>query len=152
MMRGSMRPRILRLLRRVRRDERGSVVVEFALILPVFFMVIFAIWEFGRIYQTINAITAGAREGARLGAVFEKPWEQHAAIKGRADTVAATMFGVQRSDSVTVVCGEGNCNTVTVTVFLKMQGTTPLLSLLGYPDGLPLRGQAIFRWERAPQL
>lgn len=139
--------RLPRFPRRFARDERGAVIVEFALILPIFFTIIFALMEFGRAYQTLNAVYAGAREGARLGAVLKTPWLEHDAIKARAEETAQSMFGFQEADSVQVVCAD-QCETITVTVFLKMQGFTPLFGILGYPDGIPLRGQAIMRWER----
>src|SRR5688572_1770500 len=54
--------------RRARGDE-GVALVEFALIAPLFFLLIFGIIEFGwGFYQKID-VRHGAREGARLAAV-----------------------------------------------------------------------------------
>ena len=44
-------------------------MVEFALISAVFFMIIFAIIEFGRLFYTHNALTDAARRGARYAAL-----------------------------------------------------------------------------------
>ena len=49
-------------LRGFARDERGAVVVEFALILPLFVLFVFAIMEFARGYQALNAIQNITRE------------------------------------------------------------------------------------------
>jgi hypothetical protein len=51
------------------RGERGVALVEFAIVAPLFFLLIFGIVEFGwGFYQKID-VRHGAREGARLAAV-----------------------------------------------------------------------------------
>jgi Flp pilus assembly protein TadG len=54
--------------RRAKGDE-GAVLVEFAIILPVLFLVLFAIVEFGWGFAQYLDVRHGAREGARLAAV-----------------------------------------------------------------------------------
>jgi Flp pilus assembly protein TadG len=54
--------------KRAGRDE-GAVLVEFAIILPVLFLVLFAIVEFGWGFAQYLDVRHGAREGARLAAV-----------------------------------------------------------------------------------
>lgn len=51
------------------RNERGTTMAEFALIASVFFMIIFAIIEFGRLLYTHNALTDATRRGARYAAL-----------------------------------------------------------------------------------
>lgn len=46
--------------------RRGAVIVEMALILPIFFLVVLGIVEFGRAMMVSNLITNSAREGCRL--------------------------------------------------------------------------------------
>ena len=48
-----------------REDDRGAIVVEFALILPILLILLFGIIEFGRAYNTQIALQGAAREGAR---------------------------------------------------------------------------------------
>jgi Flp pilus assembly protein TadG len=55
--------------RRVRRHERGAVALEFALILPLLFMILFGTIEFGRVYSQWQVFNGAAREGARCAAV-----------------------------------------------------------------------------------
>ncbi len=50
-------------------DDRGASTVEFALIVPVLIMLIFAIFQFGMAFGDHLVITHAAREGARLAAV-----------------------------------------------------------------------------------
>jgi hypothetical protein len=59
--------------RRRRRFGRGQALVEFALVLPVFVMLLFGIIDFGRFVYTMNAMGNGAREGARSGSVTIRP-------------------------------------------------------------------------------
>ena len=51
------------------RNEKGASAVEFALVLPVFVMLVFGIFQFGIAFNNWIAITHAAREGARLAAV-----------------------------------------------------------------------------------
>jgi Flp pilus assembly protein TadG len=53
-----------------RRRERGTSVVEMAIVLPLLLMLVFAIGEFGLMYQQWQTLTNAAREGARTGVVF----------------------------------------------------------------------------------
>ncbi len=48
------------------RPQRGSTLVEAAITLPVLFMLLMAILEFGRAYNIYQVITDAAREGARI--------------------------------------------------------------------------------------
>ena len=52
-----------------RREERGSVVVEFALVLPIIVLLLFGMIEFGRGYNAKVQLTSAVREGARAVAL-----------------------------------------------------------------------------------
>jgi Flp pilus assembly protein TadG len=49
--------------------DRGAVVVEFALLLPLLVLLVFGIIDFGRAFNAQIALTQAAREGARLDAL-----------------------------------------------------------------------------------
>ncbi len=51
------------------RDHRGQSIVEFALILPVFVLVLVGVFDLGRGIYAFNTISQAAREGARLAIV-----------------------------------------------------------------------------------
>lgn len=51
------------------RGERGNAILEFALVAPILFSVMFGISEIGRAMYTVQMLTAAAREGARVAAV-----------------------------------------------------------------------------------
>jgi hypothetical protein len=52
-----------------RRRSRGQTLVEFALIAPLFFLLLFSIIEFGRAVYYIQMLNNAAREGARFAIV-----------------------------------------------------------------------------------
>lgn len=47
------------------RNARGSEIAEFAMILPLFFMILIGIFWFGQAFRIYGTITHAAREGAR---------------------------------------------------------------------------------------
>ena len=49
-----------------RRNGRGAAAVEFAIIAPVFFLLIFGMIEFGRMVMVQQILTNASREGARI--------------------------------------------------------------------------------------
>jgi hypothetical protein len=54
-------------------SESGQTLVEFALVLPIFLMVVFGLLDVGRLVYTNSALSQAAREGARLAAA-EGSW------------------------------------------------------------------------------
>lgn len=62
-----------RTLRGVRRDQRGQALVEFALIAPLLFVLIFGVIDFGRALDYYNQLTQLAGQGARAAAVNRNP-------------------------------------------------------------------------------
>jgi Flp pilus assembly protein TadG len=57
---------------RGRRDRiRGQAMVEFALVFPIFVVVLFGLFDVGRFVYVANAISQGTREGARYGSVAD---------------------------------------------------------------------------------
>ncbi len=71
---GSLRPQIAlssgvkleKICRRCRRNRLGVAAVEFAVIAPVFFLLILGMIEFGRMVMVQQVITNASREGARI--------------------------------------------------------------------------------------
>ena len=55
-----------RVCRLCRRNRRGAAAVEFALVAPIFFALIFGMIELGRAIMVQQVITNGSREGARI--------------------------------------------------------------------------------------
>jgi len=60
-------------LRALRREERGTALVEFALIAPLLFLLLFGIIDFGRALNYYNQVTQLAGQGARAAVVNRMP-------------------------------------------------------------------------------
>lgn len=65
-------------------SERGASLVEFALVAPVLFLVVFGIVEFGMGLNDYQSLRQGVREGARQAAV-----QQYGAEDGTCTTITA---------------------------------------------------------------
>lgn len=61
----------MKLIRRHR--SRGQAMVEFALVAPILFLMLFAVVDFGRYVYTANGLNEAAREAARAGSVAIRP-------------------------------------------------------------------------------
>ncbi len=60
--------------RELSRSQRGAVLVEAALVLPVMVVIVVGISEFGLLFSTTSTATASSRSGARLAAtMFQRP-------------------------------------------------------------------------------
>ena len=66
-------PRPRRSLRALRRDQRGTALVEFALIAPLLFLLLFGVIEFGRVLNYYNDLTQLSGQGARAAVVSRNP-------------------------------------------------------------------------------
>jgi Flp pilus assembly protein TadG len=58
-------------MKRLTRNERGTALLETALVLPIVLLVSVGIFEFGRAYQMEQVLTNAAREGARVAILME---------------------------------------------------------------------------------
>lgn len=127
---------------RGRDDERGSVMAEFALVLPVLLFILFGIIEFGIAFNRAQAVEAAAREGARLASLSST-------TSGDVTTrVNEALTGIPLDNPVTVGVAPGGCagregQAVTVTVDYLHDVTIPLL----FSTNVNLTGQAVFRCE-----
>jgi Flp pilus assembly protein TadG len=59
--------------RKMRRDEHGGSLVEFAIVMPLLFILLFGIIDFGILLYNQAVITNASREGARYGIVARSP-------------------------------------------------------------------------------
>ncbi len=61
----------MRRISRLLHSQRGTAVVEFALILPLFLTLVFSVIELGSAWYSKQMLVNASREGARLGALFD---------------------------------------------------------------------------------
>ncbi len=55
--------------RRRRKERRAAVTVEFAVVAPIFLIILLGVAEASRLYDQQNQLSIAAREGARLAAM-----------------------------------------------------------------------------------
>ncbi len=121
----------------IRRD--GQALVEFALVIPIFILIVIGIIEFGRLWMTLNTLTGAAREGVRVAAVTAPdPTLVNNAVNNI--LTAANITGV-----TITLAGPNGANEVTVTV--QMTYTTLTGTFIPGLNGLQLTRSSMMRWE-----
>jgi Flp pilus assembly protein TadG len=150
----------------VRRDQkrwlqRGSSLVEFVILMPLLFMILFATFEVSRLWLTMGVVSEAAREAARVGAVSVWPGCPSACAT-RNSSAEATAISVlsaanlSTSSTHTVTCSDSSCPTgqgasaptVTATVSVPFHTPIPLLvPLFGGANGVTVSQTAQMRYE-----
>jgi Flp pilus assembly protein TadG len=117
--------------RRLARRDRGQSLVEFALILPLLFIIVFGIIDFGMGFHSWITVTNSAREGARLGAVHASEDEIIAKVNDTANNLNPDNLDI----TVTNADPEGDHvgEPVTVEVNYEYDLITPLAGILHVP-------------------
>ena len=118
--------------RSCRRNRRGAAVVEFAVVSPVFFLLVFGMIEYGRMVMVQQMLTNAAREGARVG-VLDSSTASEVTSKVNSYLTAA------RINNATVTCdpsnpssaGYGEAVTVTVSIPFSQVSWLPSPMFLG---------------------
>ena len=87
-----------RRLRRPTHDDEGAVLIEFAIVIGLFFLLVFGMVDFGLAINTKTQITNAGREGARLGTVDLDPTAVEDRVREAADSLEQTVL------AVTVAC------------------------------------------------
>ena len=98
-------------------SRRGQALVEFALVLPIFILLLVGIFDFGRAIYAYNTISNAAREAVRVGVV-----DQNCDVIG---TEAANRAGLGVTFAPTVAAPCGPAGTGVEIHFLNSDGSTP---------------------------
>jgi Flp pilus assembly protein TadG len=122
-----------RILRALSRDERGTQLVELAIVVPVLLMLVGAVAEFGRFFHTYSTLAKATRAGARYQ-ISQPPGTPDAAAKnlvvfgnaaGTGRPVAAGLSTAQ----VKVTPNKVGGRVETVTVSIDGYGYRPVFDL-----------------------
>lgn len=96
--------------RRSRRPERGTSVIEMAIVLPLLLTLMFAIGEFGIMFTQYQTLINAAREGARTGVLFRGTTCAAATVKSQiATTVTSYMVGTGIPTGTLTTTSSGEC-------------------------------------------
>ena len=122
--------------------------MEMAFILPLFLLLTFGIFEFGRAWLTVNTMNHATREAVRLAATTAALNANDPAVvnKARGILAAAGLSGA----SVTNTAPSGTPPAVTVTTTLNFAFLTGIgpVSGFSFSGTVPLTGSATMRYER----
>jgi Flp pilus assembly protein TadG len=139
--------KVEKLCRPCRSKRRGVAAVEFAVIAPLFFLLVFGMIEFGRAVMVQQIITNASREGARYAVLDGSTdtdvrtkvvdYMQRAAITITPDRVAVTRTEPVVSDP----------GSATVTVSIPFSQVTWLPAPWFIPSGQPLSASTVMRRE-----
>lgn len=126
-------------------DESGVVAIEFALVLPIILIFMFAIIQFGQLFNHLNDSNQIAANGARFAAVDNNPGGSTLQnyLVGQGDTQH-----LRDNAKVCITLPTGS-STVGNPVKVSVSSSFTLIPLLGGAT-LSLNGHATMRIERAP--
>lgn len=142
-------------------NNRGQALVELALTLPIYFLLIIGAAEFGRLAYAAIEVANAARAGAAYAAQSNITASDTAGIELAATQDAPNVTGVTATSSNSCVCSTGGALVCTdalatcpsparIIEYVTVHTTATVGPLFNYP-GLPhtftLRGQAIVRVE-----
>lgn len=137
---------------RLRADQRGASAIEFALIAPLLFMLVFAIIDFGFGIHAWDATHNAAREGARFGAVNPDTSQIEARVRRASDFLDQSLISVNvqcasEGSSTFGSCGWVEGDVVRVTVSYRYNYMTPLPSMVGLGNTLLVKNVSEARFE-----
>jgi Flp pilus assembly protein TadG len=139
-----------------RRASRGSAAIEFAIVFPVFFLVLYAIVTYSMVFLTQQSLTAAAEEGARAALVWQSATTAGGALSARAGQACGRAASVVSWLPATATCTNAisaapsgcannpnmDCIQVTLTYAYGTNPLVPLLPLLNLVVPSSLTGQA----------
>jgi Flp pilus assembly protein TadG len=135
-------------LTRFLRRTHGAAIIEFALVMPILFLMVWGIISFSRAYQRMNALTASLREGARTASTLDSI----VTVVGRRNQIKTTIrnfssaFGYAVDTSqVNIDASSGTEVRVSVVNYPVFSG----ISFLGGLSSITITREATFRCERA---
>lgn len=133
--------------------EKGAVAVEFALVLPIFLVLVLGIFEFGRGFNIQISLSEAARESARYAAVHSMSTSFSVLGAQDAGVVAAPSVGLTPADveisfqnldgSAALTCASG-VNVIS-TVSYSTGFLTGIEKLIGVTEPFVVTGKGVMR-------
>jgi Flp pilus assembly protein TadG len=143
----------MRLTRLHRQRSRGQSLAEFALVIPIFLLLMVSIFDLGRAVFAYNTVTNAAREGARFAAVNQDT------TRVIAHSINQTQIAETGAPNLTVVYralgpnADARTNAVCTTLSLDCAAVvtyqttfrpiTPLIGNIIFGGGVTLQAQSI---------
>ncbi len=142
---------------RRRRDERGQTLVEFALILPIFILLLVGILDLGRAVYAFNTISNASRQAVRVGivdqnlTVIETEAIDHAVSLGLSPANVDVTFRQPNGSAAVCVTPVAIACDVEVVVRYQYTAATPIIgNLVGVVDMSSTSRQPVERSYETP--
>ena len=135
------------MIRKRRDGKRGQAMVELALALPIFFLIIFGLIDLGRAVYTYNTLSEGAREGARYGSVQARAFDD--TTRAGVEAHVISLLEAVRNPTVTASCTAAGAYGCTVDDILVVEAKadlsmiTPIIGQIVGTLHLEARSEAI---------
>jgi Flp pilus assembly protein TadG len=128
-------------------SQRGAAAVEFAIVLPLLVSIVLGTIDWGYYFFVQQVVTNAAREGARVGTLYDPalPESEALALADAQDTAKAYLGGAGLELAGATALAEPAGNAIVVTV------TYTTGSLTGFSDLVPLlpeRARAVAQMRR----
>lgn len=131
------------MIKRLRKGEHGQALVEMALVLPLFFLLLFGVIEMGRVGYAYITVSNAAREGGRVATIGGTDTAINSSIKNAAVSldpaslsITITPLQIQRQSG----------QAVTVQVTYPVQLIIPIISNV-IPNPVVVSASIIMRLE-----
>jgi Flp pilus assembly protein TadG len=122
-------------------NSRGQALVEFALVIPIFLLLVLGMMDMGIVLNQYLVVAEAAREGVRSAALGSSDTISIAVAKSAAATIDQGNLQVSVLPAVKV-----RGASVTVTVSNPVKIVTPLISAF-FPANFQVQGVAVMRVE-----
>jgi Flp pilus assembly protein TadG len=130
------------------RNTCAAAVVEFALVVPILFLLVWGIISFSRAYQRLNALSSSLREGARVASTLDAlvtDAAKRTMVRTSIHTFSSAFGYTVDTSLVTIDASSGVDVRVGVVNYPIFNG----LSFVGGLSSITVTREAIFRCERA---
>ena len=94
------------------RRHTGQSMVEFAILAPIFFLLLLGTIDMGRAVYIYNTISDAAREGTRAAIPFDTPLPTNAAVVAAVQSKLGGGFTLQVDAACAGIAAGGSCPTV----------------------------------------
>ncbi len=131
-------------VRKLFRSKRAQSMVEMAIILPVLLLILFSIFEFGRVLGAYMLIHDLTRDGVRYGVVGMSD------VSIKDHIITNDSFLSITSDDITITPGTRIIGSpLTVRIDYDMDILTPIISSI-VPNPMNLSAEYVMRIEKLP--
>lgn len=130
-------------------NEKGAVAVEFALVIPIFLMLVFGIVEFGRAFNIQVSLSEAARETARYTAIHAHDAD-FSFDDARAVGISAAPSMNLAPANIEIAYSDGSTCDAGDSVVVTLQVVTPYITALpglipGLPANLDISSKGVMR-------